>query len=106
MTTYGILISMNERRDYIISITVNSKAITRVIIDPHYELKHSESIDDDIILSLVQMLDGKTFTPEAERDGFEYFKTDPLSLHSVNYRLIWLMDKNEIYIGVINAFRR
>ena len=97
---------MNERRDYKISITVNSRAVTRVIIDPHYELKHGDSVDDEVILSLVQMLDGKTFAPEAESDGFQYFKTDPLTLNGVNYRLIWLLEKNEIYIGVVNAFRR
>lgn len=107
MTTYGSLISsMSERRDYKIAITVNSRAIMRVVIDPHYEIKHGDSVDDDIILSLVQMLDGKTFTPEAEQDGFQYFKTDPLVLNGVMYRLIWLLEKNEIYIGVINAFRR
>jgi hypothetical protein len=97
---------MIERRDYKIFITVNSKTINRVIIDPHYEIKHGESVDDEIILSLVQMLDGKTFEPEAERDGFQYFKTDPLDLNGVNYRLIWLLEENEIYIGVVNAFRR
>ncbi len=100
------IFSMNGRRDYKISITVNSRAIARVVIDPHYELKHSDSVDDEIILILVQMLDGKTFTPEAEKDGFQYFKTDPLVLNGVSYRLIWLLEKNEIYIGVINAFRR
>jgi len=97
---------MNERRDYKISITVNSKAINRVVIDPHYELKHIDSINDEIILSLVQMLDGRTFVPEVERDGFQYFKTEPLFFNNMSYRLIWLLEKNEIYIGVINAFRR
>lgn len=97
---------MSERRDYKIAITVNSRVITRAVIDLHYELKHRESIDDELILSLVQLLDGKTFTAETERDGFEYFKTDPLDLNGVNYRLIWLLEKNEIYIGVVNAFRR
>ena len=97
---------MTERRDYKIFITVNSKTINRVIIDPHYEIKHGESVGDEIILSLVQMLDGKTFEPEAERDGFQYFKIDPLDLNGVNYRLIWLLEENEIYIGVVNAFRR
>jgi len=97
---------MDERRDYKISITVNSRAITRLVIDPHYELKHSDSVDDEIVLCLVQLLDGKTFTHEGESDGFQYFKTDPLELNGINYRLIWLLEKNEIYIGVINAFRR
>lgn len=97
---------MNKRRDYKISITVNSRDVTRVVIDPHYELKHGDSVDDEVILSLVQLLDGKTFTPEAEKDGFQYFKTDPLIMNEVSYRLIWLLEKDEIYIGVINAFRR
>jgi hypothetical protein len=97
---------MIERRDYKIFITVNSKTINRVIIDPHFEIKHGESVDDEIILSLVLMLDGKSFEPEAEKDGFQYFKTDPLDLNGVNYRLIWLLEENEIYIGVVNAFRR
>lgn len=106
LTTYDSLVFMSQRRDYEISITVNSRAVTRVVIDPHYQLKHSDSIDDGVILSLVQMLDEKTFTPEAEKDGFQYFKTDPIALNGVNYRLIWLLEKNEIYVGVINAFRR
>ncbi len=97
---------MGKRRDYKISITINSKAIHRVVIDPHYEVKHSDSVDDQIILSLVRLLDGKTFAPDAEEDGFQYFKTDPLTLNGVNYRIIWLLEKNEIYIGVVNAFRR
>ncbi len=97
---------MSKRRDYQISITVNNRAVTRVVIDPHYEVKHTDSVDDEIILSLVNMLDGKIFTPETERDGFQYFKTDPLDLNGVSCRLIWLLERNEIYIGVINAFRR
>ena len=42
---------MTERRDYKISITVNSRDVTRVVIDPHYELKHGDSVDDEVILS-------------------------------------------------------
>jgi hypothetical protein len=100
------LMTQNRRRDYDISITVNSRPIKRVVIDSHYELKHGDSIDDKVILNLVRMLDGKTFIPGAERDGFQYFKTDPLTLDEVSYRLIWLLEKDEIYIGVVNAFRR
>ncbi len=97
---------MSERRDYKISITINTKLITRLVIDPHYELKHSDSVDDEIIISLVYLLNEKTFTPVADNNGFQYFKTEPLTLNGVDYRLIWLLEENEIYIGVINAFRR
>lgn len=97
---------MNERRSYPILITVNDRPIHKVVIDSHYEVKHKESINDATILDLVQMLDGKTFVPEVEKDDFLYFKTEPLSLNGLNYRLVWLLENDEIYIGVINAFRR
>ncbi len=97
---------MVHRRDYPIFITVNGISIRSVVIDSHYEIKHKESVDDKIILELVKLLDGKTYHCEAEKDGFKYFKTEPLVLGAATYRLIWLLEKNEIYIGVVNAFRR
>ena len=42
-----------NRREYDIRIVVNRKRISKVIIDPHYEEKHAESISDEIILKLV-----------------------------------------------------
>jgi NDP-sugar pyrophosphorylase family protein len=97
---------MSERRIYKTAIVVNSRKIDRVIIDPHYEVKHGDTIDDSIIMELILMLDGGTFVPETIVDGFQYFKADPLALNGVTYRLIWLLEENEIYIGVVNAFRR
>lgn len=97
---------MKERRDYPISIKVNGLSINRVIIDEHYKVKHYESIDDHLIVELVKLLDGQTFTPEAEKDGFKYFKTEPVNYNGLDYRLIWLLEEQEIYIGVVNAFRR
>jgi hypothetical protein len=97
---------MSERRDYQILITVNDLLINKVIIDDHYQAKHSDSINDELIIELVKMLDGQFFSPEAENDGFKYFKTEPLSLNGSNYRLIWLLEEHEIYIGIVNAFRR
>ncbi len=97
---------MDEKRTYPISITVNGRSIHKVVIDPHYEAKHKESMSDQIILELVGLLDGKTFLPEDEDDGFQYFKTEPLILRGLSYRLVWLLEVDEIYIGVVNAFRR
>ena len=97
---------MAEKRDYPIFIKVNGLSINKVIIDDHYQVKHSESIDDNLIIELVKLLDGQTFTPEAEKDGFKYFKTEPLQHEGCDYRLIWLLEEREIYIGVVNAFRR
>jgi hypothetical protein len=95
-----------SRREYIISITVNEILITKVIIDPHYEEKHSESINDEIILNLVKTLDGQNFEPDDEKSPYSYFVTDGIVFNEKAYKLIWLLEDHEIYIGVINAYRR
>jgi hypothetical protein len=94
------------RRSFKINIVVNSRHIQRVFIDPHYELKHSDSISDSLILELVALLDGGDFTPEVITKGFEYYATDNLVLKDKRYRLVWLFEKDELYIGVVNAYRR
>ena len=97
---------MDNRRSYPISIMVNDRPINEVIIDPHYEEKHSESISDEVILALVRKLDGRIFDPDDMDDEFQYFKTEPIELDGKNYRLVWLLKENSLFIGVVNAFRR
>lgn len=50
-----------RRREYDIDIIVNHRRLSKVIIDPHFEKKHGKSITDEIILRLVETLDGKQF---------------------------------------------
>lgn len=95
-----------SRREYDLSITINRKRITKVIIDPHYEIKHAESISDEIILSLVKDLAGKEFEPYDVDPPFTYFVTDKMMFEGKFYRLIWLLEDDEIYIGIVNAYRR
>ena len=96
---------MVRRREYKIEpITVNRASINKVIIDPHYEEKHSEHINDDLILRLVKKLNNRNQAPEVKDKNFSYFAT-LLRLDERQYRLIWLLDSNAIYIGVINAYR-
>lgn len=97
---------MTKRRSYPIRITVNGLSIEQVVIDPHYELKHAESIDDGLILELVKLLDGKFYEAVAAKDGFEYFVADLLGHERKNYRLVWLLEDGMLYVGVVNAFRR
>ena len=94
-----------ERRQYPIDkIVVNQKEITRVIIDSHYEIKHGNYIDDSLILALVAMLDNRNEIPEAISNEFEYFST-LLTHMKKQYRLVWLMENDSIFIGVVNAYR-
>jgi len=77
-----------SRREYKIDkIQVNRVLIDKVIIDSHYEEKHSEYMNDDLILELVAKLDERIEVPEETDDEFSYFAT--LIQHSSKqYRLI------------------
>lgn len=94
-----------ERREYDIDIVFNCVRIKKVIIDPHFEKKHSKSITDEIILQLVKLLDGEIFEPREEKSPFSYF-AEELTVNGKLYRLVWLLEDNQIYIGVVNAYRR
>lgn len=63
-------------------------------------------VDDSLILKLVSQLSGKSFDPESEGGPFQYFVADGLEIGKKKYRLIWLLEKDQIYIGVVNAYRR
>jgi hypothetical protein len=96
---------MSGRRAYVLSLTVNGRRVSEVVIDPHYETKHPD-ISDALILELVQELDGKEVLPD-ERDGeWEFFMLDRIENQGKQYRLIWCMRDECRFIGVINCFRR
>lgn len=95
-----------SRREYPISINVNGLFITKLIIDPHYELKHSDSISDELIIELVKKFDGLEVDPDDVDPPFAYFMSDKLELNGKFYKLIWPLEDHQIYIGVVNAYRR
>jgi len=65
-----------QRRSYDIDpIHVNGTIVVRVVIDPHYEEKHLDHIDDSLLLKLVRKLDGRFELPEAKEDAYSYFAT-------------------------------
>lgn len=95
------------KREYPTSLIINGHKITKVVVDPHYELRHRDSINDEIILELVRTLDGAEELPQSIDDnGFEYYVSDKISLNDKLYKLIWLLHEDEIFIGVVNAYRR
>jgi hypothetical protein len=96
---------IEQRRSYKISpITVNGAKIVQVVIDSHYEKKHADSIDDALILELVNHLNGRRELPEAKKGRYSYFAT-LIENAGKQYRLIWLIEDKAIYIGVVNAYR-
>lgn len=94
-----------KRREYKVNIEFNDIKITKVIIDPHYEEKHSSSINDKIILQLVQKIDGLAIIPDAVMPPYSYFSQE-IRLDRKLYKMIWLLEDHQIYIGVINTYRR
>ena len=95
-----------QRREYGIRITVNGRKISKVIIDSHYEAKHTASVNDQVILELVRQLDGRFFDPDSEDRPYTYFVTDDMALAGKRYKLVWLLEDKQIYVGVVNAYRR
>jgi hypothetical protein len=95
---------MSRRTYKIAPITVNEEVYTEVVIDSHYELKHLDHINDELILSLVILLDGAEQLPEDTKGPFKYYATI-IELENKAYRLVWLLEDGKLYIGVINSFR-
>ncbi len=96
---------MNQRRSYKIKkILLNGMAISEVIIDSHYEEKHNRYMNDDLILALVQKLDGRRELPDSFQGPYSYYAT-MVEYNNKKYRLVWLLEHKAIYIGVINAYR-
>jgi hypothetical protein len=99
---WGNLIHVMRDEFTIKPISVNGRTITKVIVDPHVR-KHPD-VTDDMILDLVRQLDGGEFRPEDIKPPFEYFVTLEY-LAEKQYRMVWLLEQDEIYIGVITVYR-
>ena len=95
---------MKQRIYKIQPITVNGVTIVQVVIDSHYEKKHSNYMNDSLILSLVKELDGRRELPEARAGQYSYFAT-LVEANNKQFRLVWLLEDHAIYIGIVNAYR-
>lgn len=65
-------------------------------------------MNDQLILELVKTLDEEILDVESEKNGYQYFKVEPVfpaSTQNHPYRLVLMICVQDDYIGVINAFR-
>ena len=101
---YAFGVSGKQRSYKISPIVVNGIKIVQVVIDSHYEEKHHDHMNDELILELVKELDGRHEVPEAKTNQYSYFAT-LVELEEKQFRLIWLLEDHSIYIGIVNAYR-
>ena len=94
---------MSRRVYEIETIKINNRDIGKVIIDEHTD-KHADHINDELILKLIQILDKTKQIPEESKKGFDYF-VNILNHQGSKYKLVWVLEENEIYIGVITVFK-
>jgi hypothetical protein len=93
---------MAERREYHLVLILNKRQFNLLVIDSHYEKKHSD-INDKLILELVEQLSGSNIELADESDGFKYFAYE-MRLKNKKYRLV-LTYCEEDFLGVVNVFR-
>jgi|GEM_PF-930231 len=97
--------SLSDRKIvYPLDLNINGRLLRHLLISHQYRSKHPD-MSDEIIVDLARTLDGQRFDIEAERDGFEYFKAEPVYRNDRPYRLVLVICATNDYLGVVNAFR-
>ena len=93
-----------ERRVYEIkTLYINRLFITKVIIDPHVD-KHSDHINDELILKIIRELHCKNYEYMMIRNRFKYFRSF-IKWDEKWYKIIWLLEDNESYIGIVTIHK-
>lgn len=84
-------------------MTINDRMIQEVVIDSHVD-KHSDHINDELILEIVQLLAKNEFEETDHDNGFTYFVSFVEHCFYF-YRVVWLFECDMNYIGIITVFR-
>ncbi len=88
-------------------MTINGVRYRQVEICRHYEEKHSNDINDSLILELIAELEGLYLSLDAERivgqRKLSYFAANVAHEKSV-YRLVWRVVRGRIKLLVVNCF--
>lgn len=93
-----------DRRSYQIDpIIINRAIITEIVIDAHVD-KHADHITDELIIELVTELSHMEHLPDSIKDNYQYFVSE-ISHENKFYKMVWLLEDEKFYVGVITAFR-
>lgn len=96
------------RRIYPIKLTVNSRQLTEIHIDPHYEEEHGSYMDDETIYNFAFELEKEErWEPEDRDEDWEYYSAAPLFKGDWRaYELVWCLKDEANFIGVRSCYRR
>lgn len=93
-------------RVYKADVKFNKKHWSSIWIDSHYEEKHSNSVNDELILTLLSRFKGnRAIEADGESGGFQYYEVDTEHKGKL-YRLILVIPPDCSYLGVRNTYRR
>ena len=93
-----------RRREYEVKyLYVNRLFITKIIIDPHVD-KHSDHINDELILEIIREINYQESKPTETKGQFKYFCSF-IKRNDKWYKIIWLLEENERYIGIVTIHR-
>ncbi len=93
-------------RVYQVFLVFNGIIFNEVWIAPHYELKHLKSIDDELILELLKLINFENLKfSKLANDSFKYYESD-IGYECKLYRLIMTVPPDQSYLGIVNAYRR
>jgi hypothetical protein len=95
----------NQFRKYRYNVSISELYLDEVWIDIHYEKNHSESMNDELIFDLVDILDQFEYKQVDEKDGFDWY-TSEVKLDEKPYKVVWLIPPDINYLGIRNAYRR
>jgi len=92
-------------RTFVRNVIFDGNYFNEIWIDPHYEIKHGSSINDDLILDLLQDIEKRTYSEKKRANGYDYYELD-VDFHEKLYRLILVVPLHMNYLGVRNVYRR
>lgn len=86
------------------TVTINNHDFRKVMIDwKHISIRHPD-VTQTLVLQAVRQLGGRHLNKEVTKPPYKYF-VSLLKLNEKNYRLIWLLEEGQDYVGVLNLYR-
>ena len=92
-------------REYKVAFEFNGRQFKSALLDSHYEEKHGENIDDQLIIEILKtQIAGERFNNESSNDEWRYYVFHAVH-EAKNYRLIFCDHVEESIFVIINCFR-